>query len=91
MYGLLTLEIIAKRENKNDMLQIWKKEFMQEIQKYLEKNEIFYFESELLEILKLNMKEEFFNVLTNEYDYWSRDVMKDISEIVNSIITKTST
>ena len=56
MYGLLTLEIIAKRENKNDMLQIWKKEFMQEIQKYLEKNEIFYFESELLEILKLNMK-----------------------------------
>lgn len=89
MYGLLTLEHIARRKDKYTMLPRWKKEFMQEIQKYLDKKEIFYLKKDLLEILKLDIRGEYGRVLAYDAQHWPKDVMKDILEIIENIVNKT--
>lgn len=62
-----------------------KEKFTQETIQYLERKQIFYIESELEEILKFNMNEEFCRVLLKEYDKWPMEKMEDIFGIVKRI------
>lgn len=89
MYGLMRIEIEAEEKNKDIItLQSWKTEFMQEIIKYLEKNQIFYMKETLEEILKFDMNKEFRRVLIEKYKHWPNNVMQDIFKILENVTNK---
>ena len=86
MYGLMMIENHCKKTKQVSKISTMKRQFIEETIQYLEKKKIFYIKSELEEILKLNMNEEFRRVLLKEYHEWPREKMEDVLEIVNQIL-----
>lgn len=85
MYGLLTIEFEADRNDLN--LKSLKSEFYERTKEYFDENNIWYEEEYMQELLDVDMFREFCLVLTSMYDrYADNKCVIDLTKISLDIV-----